>query len=96
MRLATHQQQPAERLLYHVDYRGWLSTGETLSGVVALTAPADASDFAAVATLSSTAGVVQVMVSGGVDGTEYTVTLRIDTSTGQRKEDELVIQVVEL
>ena len=95
MFVADLDKQPAEKKLERLSYDGWLYSGETLADIQLFVDPTgDAEDLVAdEATVEGS--MAQLMLSKGIDGEDYTVTIRVTTSLGQIKEDELMVRVLE-
>jgi len=85
-------QQPADILDYGVDLTKWLVTGDT---VISSTVSVSPSGLDAVVTQGTTSQ-PKAWISGGVDDTEYQVTLTVITNGGRKKEFEFKIAVVEI
>lgn len=93
--LARYNKQPNEKRKFEVSYVNWLETGDTISsaGVV--------SDDAAV-TVSGvvidpvTSDKISFFVEGGVDGTDYKLTVTATTADTRVKEDEVIFKVREV
>ena len=97
MLLGKFDKQPAEIEVYGVTYTDATDFDETL-----LTATASVVDLAGVASTMTLSPCtisdknVRVQASAGTDGAEYKITIVVDTSTGRRMEDELIIRVKEV
>lgn len=93
--------QPSEIKRYAWDYSSWLGDGETIvhEGEVLVTITADSDELTIdpddieVAEGNKS---VACLVSGGEDGGEYVVTIKVRTNLGQLKEDEIIVRVNEL
>lgn len=94
MKLGKFNKTPAERKRYSVSYDQWLDTGETITAAAYVSSPL--TTFSA-AVDSSTIDVggrgITFFISGGLDGTDYTIDIQITTSGGQIKEDTLLVSV---
>jgi len=88
----TFVKQPGDTLDYGVDLTKWLSTGDTVSGATATVSPSGLT----ISVTESTTSEPKVWASGGVDGTQYQVTLTVVTTDGRTKEFEFKIVVSEL
>jgi len=82
---------PDSVLDYGCDWSGWLQDAETVTASAwivedGLTGSAE----------TNTGLVTGVMLSGGVDGTTYTITNRIDTSLGRTINRSMLIECGEL
>jgi len=94
MKLAKFSKSPAERKRYSIDYSDWLDTGETISSITFAVTPATTPELLIDAfQIGSPATSVALYVSGGTDGTTYTVDVLMTTSGGQIKEDQIVFSV---
>jgi hypothetical protein len=92
--IGTLNKQPAEVRRLSIDYAGeFLSAGEQVTSATITT-----TDAALYATITSSfpATSVTALVSGGVDGEIYTVTVRADITDGQRIESEIIVPVEEI
>lgn len=89
--LETFTKQPGETLDYDISFAeflaGYADTG--LSATVTAAAGITLDFF------SLTQGVVKVWLSGGTTGQSYKVTVRLTTTGGRIKEDEIVIKIKE-
>lgn len=88
--------QPAEIRRYTFNYSAWLGSGELIT---ACTITPDDDDIEVVddsIDIDEGAQKISFLVSGGEDGAQYVLTVRVTTSVGQVKEDELLIRVLEL
>lgn len=85
MLLDRFQQSPDEIKLKTIDYSNWLSSGETISTVVATATPVTAPVLTVTPAKTDTR--VTLTTSDGLDDTTYTVNITITTSLGQKKED---------
>ena len=84
--------QPADTLDYGVDLTKWISTGDAVASSSATVFPSGLS----ISVLHGGTIKPTVWASGGVDGTEYQITLTVVTTGGRRKEFEFKIVVTEL
>lgn len=82
--------EPWERKRYTIDYTDWLDDAELVQSINFSTDVVD-DDPVQVDTwqILSSGLLVQIYVSGGVDGTNYNVDVRMQTNMGQRKEDTI-------
>lgn len=96
--VAKYVKAQTERKRYQLRYDNWLDTGEFITGVV-FTIDKDTSPTPLVIDgiqVTADALGVQYYASGGLDGTNYTVTATATTSTGpQTKIDEIFFSVRE-
>lgn len=87
MRIGKFRKAPADRKRYVVDYKDWLNDNEEISdGVVAGSVPEDGFYVDGFLVDNSNREVI-FYVSGGLSGVEYTVTITVDTTLQQTKED---------
>jgi hypothetical protein len=95
MAVARFKKTPAERKQYTVDYSSWLETEEIISGLAVTVTPATDPVLEADSSyiLPDNKG-VGFYIRGGTAGQIYDVDLIVTTSTGQIKEDVIVMQVV--
>lgn len=97
MSLAKFFKTPAERKRYMLDYSDWLDTSETLSTAIFTVTPTDATPIEVDAYSISSSGTELVFfVNYGTDAVTYTVDVKITTSGGQTKEDQILFLVREL
>jgi hypothetical protein len=83
--------QPSEVLDYDVDFTDWFDgRTDTPSSHVVI-----AETGITVVGSSRTSNVVKVILSGGVAGTKYKVTVRLTTNTFLVKEAEFVVSIKE-
>lgn len=94
MKLAKFVKSPAERKRYTIDYSEWLDTGETISSVVFAVTPTDASTLTVDSyQIATPATSLAFYVGLGLDGGAYTVNVKITSSGGQVKEDQIGFMV---
>lgn len=96
MILAKYEKQPLEVKDYDVDYAPWLTAiTDTLASlatsVVCLTDATD--ETLEVDSTTFTDDTVKVWISGGTDGEQYKLTLRVTTTGGRVDESELIFRV---
>lgn len=92
MSIPSFSKQPAEVLPVNFTFADWLAShGASYQSHVA-TADAGIN----VDSSSHLAGVVQVVLSGGSDGTKYKVTVKMTTTTGLVREADCYMKVKEL
>jgi len=75
---------------YGVDWSTWLTTGETIASS-AWVVPGDLTSVSESNTTTETA----IFLSGGIVGTEYTVTNRITTSASRTEDRSMLIKCQE-
>lgn len=92
MKLGTRTQQPAERLSYTVNYGEALTEDDTVMSAEVTTAPAGLT----VDDVGIFNPRVRFWVNGGVDGTNYKVTLTVTTSDGRVFQDEVTFRIKEI
>ena len=91
MPLGRFKQHTNEIKRYSIDYTQWLDAGETVSDVVYTVQNVTVPPLEVLDTVISDDNVqVTFYVSGGVDGESYEVVVKMSTTGGQVKEDELV------
>ena len=83
--------QPIELQAYDISFVDWLTALSDTAASHTVTAEAGIT----IDSSSLTAGVVQVWLSGGTDGTTYKITATITTAAGRVKEDEIKIKIKE-
>jgi len=82
----------AEAVTYDLDFTPLLRTGETLATLTAVFATPDGLDLEDPAMATP---FVQVQVAGGVDGTDYILAARAETSLGDTRQVEGEVRVRE-
>lgn len=93
MNLGRYPKAPGDRKRYVVDYVDWLDVSESITAVEAV-APANTDNFYVDGSLISNDGKSTVFyVSGGIEGTAYTVDLTIYTDRQQIKTDTVTFEV---
>ena len=94
MRIGKFKKGPADRKRYVADYTDWLDGAELLTSVTSEgNVPVDA--FFIDGFVVNTGGKEIIFyASGGVSGTSYTVSLTVNTSMGQIKQDTVTIEVI--
>jgi hypothetical protein len=94
MRIGKFKKAAADRKRYVADYTDWLDANETLIAIDAAgNIPADA--FFIDGFVVNTGGKEVIFyASGGVSGVSYTVTLTVNTSMGQIKQDTVTVEVI--
>lgn len=93
--LGVVRQQPDERLRWIVDYSPALVEQETLQSVATSVSPTgDANPLIVTPTLGDDSLTVDLLISNGVTGTSYTVTVSVETSDNQVREDDLIVVVI--
>lgn len=90
--LGKFTKQPQEVLDYDVDFSGWFSN----RGDVIASFSASADPGVNVVSSALAGSVVKIVVSGGVDGASYKVTVRVTTTLGLVKEADFLIRVKEV
>jgi hypothetical protein len=90
--LRTFKKQPGEVLDYDINFAAWLTavsdTGASMAVVVDTGITLGAT--------SLTNGVAKARLSGGSSGTSYKMTITLTTTGGLVKEDEIMIEVLEI
>ena len=84
--------QPADVLDYDIDFADWITDGDVISsGTVTIEPPGEL--------VSNTQQIysptVKIWLQGGVDGSQYKVTLLASTTQGRVKEVEFKVRVRE-
>lgn len=94
--LGKYVQDPDEVLIYSISYSDWLEASETISTAAFSVSPTT-SPVLEVTDDEIQAGDESLgfKVGGGVAGRTYTVTVTIETSLGQTKEDDFLVVVRE-
>lgn len=90
--LGTKQKDPADVLDYDINYQDWLPSGDTITTVTTDVSPAGE---LAVDSVQISSPEVKAWVSGGVDGTTYTITVTAATTGGRVKEETFKVRVKE-
>lgn len=97
MKLGTYTKTPDERKRYSLDYTDWLDSTEIVNGVTFVVSPITGSPLQVDANSIDPEGKqVVFFVNYGEDGVTYTVDVRITTSGGQTKEDQINFLVKDL
>jgi hypothetical protein len=91
MILAKYQKQSGETMDYDVSYAYFFSTRSDTPSSITVTV--DTGITLTSSSLNTTTKVVKVVLSGGTNGATYKVTIKLTTSSGIIKEDELVITI---
>lgn len=95
MNLGKYFKTSAERKRYSIDYTDWLDTGETVLSAVFTIAPASPLEVDA-HSISSDGTQLVFFVNDGTDEVEYVINVKVTTSGGQIKEDEVIFEVRDL
>lgn len=94
MILAKFIKRPDERKRYAIVYSDWLDTGETITGVTFEVTPATGSSLSVDASsISAEGNEVVFFANFGDDGTNYTLDVKITTSGGQIKQDQVLFSI---
>lgn len=97
MLLGKFNKQPGEIESYGVDYTDATNFDETIVGVTALAENVSGAVSDLFVTPCSIAGKeVRVQLGSGTDGNDYKITFTVDTSTGRRLQDEIILKVQEV
>lgn len=88
--MKSYRQQPSERLDYDVHFNSYISAGDS---VVSATVVSDAPSVLITTCTVADRERVKVMVSGGVDGGTYKVTVLATTTLGLIKEVDFRLKV---
>lgn len=86
---------PAERKRYSVDYADWLDTDEEVSSAEFTVTPSGELEIDAYS-ISDSGGELIFFANAGEDQAEYVVTVKVTTSGGQVKEDQILFEVQSL
>ena len=92
--LGVVQQQSAERLRRIIDYSDWLGSASLQSVSVSISPSGDATPLVVSSSLGSESRTVELLVSDGVTGTSYSVSISVTTDDNQVREDELIVVVI--
>jgi len=88
------RQAAIEKKRYVFDYSCWLADGETLTEYTVVTQPGTTPPLVASGAFPDlTNKVMSVMISGGLNKTNYIVTMIVTTSSGQVKRDDIQMRV---
>jgi hypothetical protein len=90
--LGKFDKQPAEILDYDVDFTDWFAN--RTDSPSSHTATADAG--ITIVSATRTGNVVKVILSGGVSGTTYKVTVRMTTTAALVKEADFAVKIKEV
>ena len=96
MHLGTIKQQPRERQNYFIRYEEYLQTNETISSVTYFLSGDDDALVIQGPTIRPDATSLEFWVSEGTDYARYLLEVKVTTSFGNRKEDEITIRVREI
>ena len=95
MALGRYQKTPSERKRYSLDYYDWLDQGEKIFIMAFQVIPEGELEIDAFS-INANGTEVVFFANGGVDGGEYVVNVRMTTTGGQLKEDEVLFEVDEI
>ena len=88
--------QPSEIFPISIDFSRRLASGETISSKTVTAATGGADATATVITSSAINGdSIDITVKAGTDGTVYTITVKVTTSSSNVFEDEITMTVTE-
>jgi hypothetical protein len=88
--------QPGETLKQTLDYEQWLR-GSTISGTQVTVSPSNTLvPLSATVSVNAAATSLNVFLTGGLDGFDYTVTVRTTVTDSQVREDEIKLAVREV
>jgi hypothetical protein len=93
MRLGKFRKAPADRKRYVVDYTDWLNDNETITDVAASGNVEEDEFYVDGYVVDPNGREVVFFVSGGKCGGEYDVTITVDTTLTQTKEDYVTFVV---
>lgn len=92
--LGTLTKRTGDQLDYDVDFEKWLTDDDEIETATAMLVDADeVDDMLEVESVQITSPIVKVWLSGGVDGTSYTVLITATTTAGRIKEETFTIRV---
>ena len=91
MTFIRHQKDPSGVNKLTIDYSDWLGTSETITGSN-WTVP---SGIATVAGAVSDGTIAAATVSGGTEGSAYTLVNTITTSLGQTEQRSVIVEAVQ-
>ena len=94
--IAKYRKEPTDSKRYQIDYTNWLDTGEQVSSVVFAVSPVTSSPLVISSIQNLPTGLgVQYYASGGLNGTDYTVTATLTTNAvpPQVRSDEIIFSV---
>lgn len=98
MFIARYSKSANERKRYTIDYSDWLDTAELVSTTLftietnTIITPLVIDGYL----LDGTGMIVSFFVSGGVQGVQYSVIVKITTNGGQIKEDAILFDIVDV
>lgn len=93
--LGNFRKQPREELDYFIDYAPWLRDGETIASTTLEVQPVTDPPLVTSDVFTTDNIVIAYRVSGGVNGTQYQVTVLSTASDGQIVEREVLYSVEE-
>lgn len=86
--LQTLEKQPGDNFPYDMEFRGKLSSGETLTGVTSFTASPTGVGHLTIGTPAYSGTKAQARISAGTSGTKYKLTVVATTSMSNTVEGE--------
>ena len=90
--LRTFKKQPGETFDYDINFATWLAAVSDTGASMVVTVDAGIT----LGATSLTNGVAKARLSGGTTGTTYKMTITLTTTGGLVKEDEVLIEVLEV
>ena len=90
--LRTFKKQPGEVFDYDINFAAWLTAVSDTGASIAVTVDTGIT----LGATSLTNGVAKARLSGGTSGTSYKMTVTLTTTGGLVKEDEIMIEVLEI
>jgi hypothetical protein len=96
MNLGTIEKQPREKQNYFIRYKDYLQTGETVSAVTYFLSGDDDALVIQGPTIRTDNESLEFWVAEGTDYARYLLEVKITTSLGNEKEDEITIKVKEI
>ena len=97
MQLGKFTKQPGEIEAYGIKYDDATENGESLlTATAAVVDLSGATSTMNVSSCSIDGKEVRLLASNGTNGSDYKITVTVDTSIGRRMEDELIVKVREV
>lgn len=96
MGIGKYIQTSAEDKERFIDYSDWLQDGETLSTFAYTVTPAGNVPVVLTFNIAIDGKSVDIFISGGDNNKQYKIIVKVTTSRGQTKEDEIILTVRDL
>lgn len=95
MRPSIWIKDPWEERILEIDTTDGLATGDSLKSITSVDMLLGNTSLTStmVGSSSVNGNKVLVLIKGGTDGTDYTLRVRIETTNGEKLEDDITIQV---